>query len=166
MFAALFALVAALAVALAGCDSDSPTPPATTTPAPTTTAPAPDTFVPGPDDPVCDPEAGIVTECAQGQLPEETEGRAIDPHALAADPAAATVEAPAPLLVALAPASDFTPEHAAVLVEAADRVCEGATAGVPVVEMADRLVVELSLTDEEARTFVNTAATVHCVSAP
>jgi hypothetical protein len=34
-------------------------------------------FVPGPNDPVCDPAAGVVTECAQGQLPGEVIGREI-----------------------------------------------------------------------------------------
>lgn len=81
---------------------------------------------------------------------------------VAAEPAArSTVD---PLLTALAPGSDLAPDTAAALLAAADRVCEGVTAEVPVVDMANALTVELSLTDEEARTFVNTAATVHCAN--
>lgn len=45
--------------------------------------------VPGPDDPVCDPEIGIVTDCVQPQLPEETIGREYE----GTDPAPAAVPA-------------------------------------------------------------------------
>lgn len=43
----------------------------------------------GPDDPVCDPEIGIVTDCVQPQLPEETIGREYE----GTDPAPAAVPA-------------------------------------------------------------------------
>lgn len=37
-------------------------------------------FVPGPDDPVCEVgQVPAVDHCAQGQLPEETIGRELDP---------------------------------------------------------------------------------------
>lgn len=97
---------------------------------------------------------------------------------LPADPAAA-VQAPAvsaaaavqvqepapaadPFLAALAPSSDFTPEQAAALSSAADRVCEGFTADVPVVVMEETLGAELHLTPAEAHSFVAAAAEARC----
>jgi hypothetical protein len=82
--------------------------------------------------------------------------------------AAPAVETPTvqvdPFLVSLVGAGvDLPADHAAELLLAADRVCEGITAEVPVVDMADALVRDLGLTDEEARHFVNTAAMVHCL---
>jgi hypothetical protein len=77
-----------------------------------------------------------------------------------------TAAEPSPFLVALL--GDGTHLDAAQVEEltaAADRVCEGVTADVPVMVMADTLAGELSLTDEEARHLVNTAATVHCAPA-
>lgn len=86
---------------------------------------------------------------------------------------ASAVSAPAPVpatatgeldgfLAALAPSTDLSPEQAADLLAAADLVCEGVTAEVPVMVMADTLAADLGLTDEEARHLVNTAATVYC----
>lgn len=86
-------------------------------------------------------------------------------RAVAATEAPAAVEVD-PFLVALAPGTHFAPEHADALLAAADRVCEGVTAEVPVVDMANALAESLGLTDEEARDFVNTAATVHCAPEP
>lgn len=88
------------------------------------------------------------------------------PAAVAEAPAVVAVETPAPavdpLLAALAPSTDLAPEQAARLLDAADRVCEGLTAGVPVAIMSTDLMHDLSLTGEEARDLVNTAALIHC----
>jgi hypothetical protein len=66
-------------------------------------------------------------------------------------------------LVALLPeGTDFTPGMLTEVRAAADRVCEGVTAGVPVMVMADTLAVEQGLTDPEARHFVNQAALGYC----
>jgi hypothetical protein len=45
---------------------------------------------------------------------------------------------------------------------AADRVCEGVTGQVPVMGMADTLVEEQGMTDEQARAFVNEVAVQRC----
>lgn len=90
-----------------------------------------------------------------------------------AEPAPAAVEvAPAmhavqaapvdPFLVILAPGTDFAPEQAQELTYAADRVCEGQTAEVPVPVMVDTLVRDQGMTLDEATHFVNTALSVHC----
>jgi hypothetical protein len=63
------------------------------------------------------------------------------------------------------PATGYTPEQAAELVLAAHRVCEGSTAGVPVVDMATVLTVDHGLTDDEARAFIAAAADAYCVPA-
>jgi hypothetical protein len=70
-----------------------------------------------------------------------------------------------PFLTALVgPGTDLTEGQAAELIAAADRVCEGFTAGVPVAVMSTTLMTELSLTGEEARHLVNTAAVLHCAT--
>lgn len=87
------------------------------------------------------------------------------PAAAAAAEAQAPAAAPDPFLVALMGPGTGIPANAEELLAAADRVCGGIAAEVPVMVMADALTVELSLTDEEARHFVNTAATVRCTPA-
>jgi hypothetical protein len=67
-------------------------------------------------------------------------------------------------LAALAPATDLPADTAAALTEAADRVCEGFTAGVPVAVMTTTLMGELSLTGEEARTLVGVATSTRCAA--
>lgn len=58
-------------------------------------------WTPGPDDPVCEPGQMVaVDHCAQGQLPGETTGRAIDPAPVTVSPAAVP---PAPAAVPVAP---------------------------------------------------------------
>lgn len=102
--------------------------------------------------------AGAVTATDHGQ-PPVVAATALPPGAVAP----AQADAPDAFLAALlGPATDLAPGQAETLTAAADRVCEGFTAGVPVVVMADRLSAELGLTDEEARHLVNTAGTVHC----
>jgi hypothetical protein len=81
---------------------------------------------------------------------------------------APAVEAPAldedPFLLALLGDAGL-PENAEELLLAADRVCEGVTAEVPVVVMADTVAAEFSVDDEQAREFVNLAATIRCSAA-
>jgi uncharacterized protein involved in copper resistance len=76
-----------------------------------------------------------------------------------------TLDAPAtpapavdPVIEQLMPGTEVTPERAQQLAEAADRVCEGVAAQVPVVDMAATLSADLGLDDTEARTFVAVAA--------
>jgi len=64
--------------------------------------------------------------------------------------------------VALGEGTDFTQAQVDEILLAADRVCEGITAGVPVVVMADTLVQTQGIGDEAARDFVNLAATTRC----
>lgn len=45
---------------------------------------------------------------------------------------------------------------------AADQICEGLTAEVPVMVMADQLVRDQGMTDQQARAFVNEVATERC----
>jgi len=92
----------------------------------------------------------------------------------AVQPAPAVVE-PAPVVEAPALADDpflgallgdaGLPENAEELSLAADRVCEGFTAEVPLVVMADTIAVEFGVDDEQAREFVNLAGTIRCSSA-
>lgn len=89
-------------------------------------------------------------------------------------PADAGAVQPAPVALVQAPALDEDPFLGALLGDAglpanaedlslaADRVCEGVTAEVPVVVMADAIAAEFSVDDEQAREFVNLAATVRC----
>lgn len=56
----------------------------------------------------------------------------------------------------------YTAQQAEALTTAADLVCEGITAEVPMVDMSTFLVADYGLTDDEARTFVANAATTHC----
>jgi hypothetical protein len=60
------------------------------------------------------------------------------------------------------PGTDLTLDQAREVVLAADRVCDGMTAGVPLMDMADTLTVDLGLTDTEAHAFVRSAAQVNC----
>jgi len=64
--------------------------------------------------------------------------------------------------VELVPGADLTPEQVALVEQTADLICEGFTAGVPVVNMADSLVWNFGLTDTEARDFVNQVGNTHC----
>jgi len=56
------------------------------------------------------------------------------------------------------------PANADELLLAADRVCEGVTAGVSVAEMSTVTMRDLGITGEEARHLVNLAATTRCVA--
>jgi hypothetical protein len=60
------------------------------------------------------------------------------------------------------PATELTLDQAREVIAAADRVCEGMTAGVPLMDMADALTVDLGLTDTEAHDFVKAAAQLNC----
>lgn len=64
------------------------------------------------------------------------------------------------------PATDVVPEQALELVYAAHRVCEAITAEVPVIVMADTLVVDHGLTDTEARDFIALAGQLYCATSP
>lgn len=83
-------------------------------------------------------------------------------------PPAAAVQVQTPVtaedafLAALLGPGTGIPANADALLIAADLVCEGITAEVPVMVMADGTAADLSLTDEEARHFVNTAAVTWC----
>jgi hypothetical protein len=77
-------------------------------------------------------------------------------------PAAPT--APVDRLVAgtLGGRTDYTTVQVELLHEAADRVCEGFVAQVPLVEMEPELVREFSFTGAEAHRFVKVAHQVQC----
>jgi hypothetical protein len=94
-----------------------------------------------------------------------------EPAQVAQAPAPAVVEpiAPAPvapvtdpLLVALMPGSEVTPAHAEQLNLVADRVCEGWVAEVPLVYVRDGVAAELSISDEDARAFVDLVIETRC----
>jgi len=77
----------------------------------------------------------------------------------------AVSEAASGFLVALiGPGTDLPAERAEELTLAADRVCEGFTAGVPEGMMIRTLSDEEGLTLTEAHQFVETAAAVHCIA--
>lgn len=63
---------------------------------------------------------------------------------------------------ALAPSTELTDTQVLSMLEVADLICEGMTAGVPLMNMADSLVWNQGLTDEEAHDFVRTVAQTHC----
>jgi hypothetical protein len=97
-----------------------------------------------------------------------------NPGANAAQPGPAA-EAPAewvepapvevdPFLAALVGEGTEVPANSAELLLAADRVCEGLTAGVDLLTMQDGIAVEFGVGDEEARLFVNLAAGIHCIA--
>lgn len=65
-------------------------------------------------------------------------------------------------VAAFAPSVDLTADQAAQMLQVADLICEGMTAGVPLMNMADSLVWNQGLTDEEAHDFVRTVAQTHC----
>ncbi len=67
-----------------------------------------------------------------------------------------------PFVVALMPGTEVSPARARALLTAADRVCEGLVAEVPVVVMADSIAARFGVDDTQARHFVNLAATSHC----
>lgn len=90
--------------------------------------------------------------------------QAVQERAVTAVQVQGPAAAPDAFLVALVGPGTEVPANAEELLLAADRVCEGFTAEVPLVVMADALTVELSLTDEEARHFVNTAGVIHCAA--
>lgn len=81
---------------------------------------------------------------------------------------AAPVPAPAPAPVdrladgVLGGRTDYTTVEVERLHEAADRVCEGFVAQVPLVEMEPELVREFSFTGAEAHRFVKVAHSVQC----
>jgi hypothetical protein len=66
------------------------------------------------------------------------------------------------LAAALAPATEIPADRAAELSLAADRICEGLTAEVPVTTIEQTLVAQESLTADEAHRLVEVAATVRC----
>jgi hypothetical protein len=67
-------------------------------------------------------------------------------------------------LTALLGDTEVDPAVAAELSLAADRVCEGVTAGVDRATMATTLSAELSLTPAEAHWLVSTAETTRCAA--
>jgi hypothetical protein len=79
---------------------------------------------------------------------------------------APVVKAPAeqldPFLVALIGEGVDFPANADELSLAADRVCEGLTAEVPLVYLADGIADEFGVDDTEARRFVNLAGVIRC----
>ena len=110
---------------------------------------------------------------AFAQIPSGSVAQADAPPAIA-EPTPAPVEVLAPsvsgvdaeFIVALVgPATDLAPEHSLELVYAGHRVCEGFTAGVPMVDLADSLVAAHGFTDEEARAFITLADEFYCSAA-
>ncbi len=89
-----------------------------------------------------------------------------NPGAQAAQPGPAlTAEAPTavdPFLATLLGEGTEAPANAGELLAAADRVCEGLTAGVDLLTMQDGIAAEFAVSDEDARRFVNVAASSHC----
>lgn len=96
-----------------------------------------------------------------------------DPGSRAQAAAVSAPAAPAPAPVSPAPVdrladgvlggrTDYTTVEVERLHEAADRVCEGFVAQVPLVEMEPELVREFSFTGAEAHRFVKVAHSVQC----
>lgn len=81
---------------------------------------------------------------------------------LTPEPAADLTDGFLPAL--LGDGTDVDPATAAELTYAADRVCEGITAGVPEGFMIRTVSEEQGVTLEDAHTFVETAARVHCAA--
>jgi hypothetical protein len=82
-------------------------------------------------------------------------------HRIDAIPAADAAPAD-DLLLAVLGQADYTPEQAAEIHLAADRVCEGFTAQVPLVVMEPELVQEFDMTGEQAHEFVQVAHAQQC----
>jgi hypothetical protein len=104
--------------------------------------------------------SGVPAHAVQAPAPVVVQAPAVQ--------AAPVVEEPAldedPFLGALLGDAGL-PANALDLSYAADRVCEGMTAGVPLLDMADAVAGEFSVDDEQAHEFVRLAATIRC-SAP
>jgi hypothetical protein len=86
---------------------------------------------------------------------------AAGPDGLRYAPVTAHLDDPDPLIAALIPGGEVTDARAETLLIAADQVCEGLTADVPIATMTTQLVY-LGMTGEEARAFVDVADRVHC----
>lgn len=67
-----------------------------------------------------------------------------------------------PVLSAAFGDADFTEAQTQEVWLAADRICEGYTAGVPLMVMADQLVAEQGITDEQAHDFVRLVVQTRC----
>jgi hypothetical protein len=65
-------------------------------------------------------------------------------------------------VLTLAPDQDLTEAQATEVLLAADRVCEGMQAGVPLMDMAIEVQASQGLTGVEAHDFVKRAAQAHC----
>ncbi len=77
----------------------------------------------------------------------------------------ATTPQPDAFLVALVgPGTDLAPGQAEELTLAADRVCEGVTAGVPEGFMIRTVSEEQGVSLEDAHRFVEAAMTIHCIA--
>lgn len=65
-------------------------------------------------------------------------------------------------VAALVPDADLSTDQLEQVSLVADQICEGITAGVPLMNMADSLVWNQGLTDTEAHDFVREVAQTHC----
>ena len=110
---------------------------------------------------------------ALAQLPSGSVAQADAPPA-AVEPAPAPADVLAPsvsgvdaefVAALVGPATDLAPERSLELVYAAHRVCEGFTAEVPVMVLADSLVAAYGFTDDEARAFLTLADEFYCAAA-
>lgn len=79
--------------------------------------------------------------------------------AVVQQPASATYDSP---FDSLDGTEAFTPAQLTELNYAADRVCEGLTANVPLMVLADTVSAEQGLTDEQAHDFVAEVALERC----
>lgn len=69
---------------------------------------------------------------------------------------------PSILSVAFGAGSDYTRTQLRQVRAAADRVCDGITAGVPLVDMASRLSADTGMDDTQSRNFVTVVGQQHC----
>jgi len=97
----------------------------------------------------------------------------LEPRRIDAIPAVQPI-APADVLVLVDPAddefltallgadTDLPPAQAAALIDRGHRVCSGLDVGVPAEGLRDALMVDLGLTDDEARELLAAAVAVYC----
>lgn len=112
---------------------------------------------------------------AFAQIPAALPVAAADaPPAVLTEPAPAPADVLAPsvsgvdaefVAAVVGPGTDLAPGQALELVYAGHRVCEGFTAGVPMIDLADALVAEFGVTDEDARAFITLADEFYCSAA-
>lgn len=100
-----------------------------------------------------------------GDLPAAAADQLPAPAVAIAIPAPVLDGVDAAFVAQLLPASEVTDARALELASAGHRVCEGFTAAVPMVDLADSLATGLGFTDREARAFITLAGEFYCPAA-